>query len=398
MTPGRRGLQLREWLVGAEVALSALLLVLAGLLVSSLWHVLGVDRGFAVDRALAVSPALPAQYRTTEQKAGFFDLAATRLRAVPGVRAVAVANKLPLTGESNVNGVEIDDAASEALDPASRQLVMVNDRFVSQDYFTALGIPVLRGRPIEAADRDRIVAVISARLAAKLWPGRNPLGQVVSSGTGVIHAVVVGVVADVHSTELEHDPTLMIYVPFWKQAYQATQFVVRSAADPASLREEVRKTLQNIDPGIPAPKMRTMGEIIDESVAQRRFQMNVAAAFGISALLLAALGIYGVVAYGIALRRRELGIRMALGARSQQVWRMVLWQGLRPVTTGLLAGMLAALAAGRLIRSLLFGVGTADGLTLGSVAAALACVATLACLVPARYAARIDPSRVLRDE
>jgi putative ABC transport system permease protein len=190
----------------------------------------------------------------------------------------------------------------------------------------------------------------------------------------------------------------MVYSPFWKVAYQANQFVVRSAAGPASLREEVRKTLQSIDPAIPAPKMRTMAELVDESVAQRRFQMSVAAVFGISALLLAALGIYGVVAYGIALRRRELGIRMALGARSQQVWRMVLWQGLRPVTAGLAVGLLAALAAGRLIRGLLFGVGAADGLTHGAVAAALACVATLACLAPARHAASIDPSRVLRDE
>ncbi len=398
MTPGRRGLRLREWLVGAEVALSALLLVLAGLLVSSLWHVLRVDRGFAADSALAVSPALPAQYRTIQDKAGFFDLAASRLRALPGVRAVAVANKLPLTGEASVDGVEIEGVGAEALDPASRQLVLVNVRFVSQDYFAALGIPVLRGRPIEAADRERNVAVVSARLAAKLWPGRNPLGKVVSSGSGVNHAEIVGVVADVHTTQLELDPTLMLYVPFWKQAYQATQFVVRSTADPANLREEVRKTLQSIDPAIPAPKMRTMEEIVDESVAQRRFQMRVAAAFGISALLLAALGIYGVVAYGIALRRRELGIRMALGARTQQVWRMVVWQGLRPVTAGLAAGMLAALAAGRLVRSLLFGVGATDGLTLGAVAAALACVATLACLLPARHAARIDPSRVLRDE
>jgi predicted permease len=295
-----------------------------------------------------------------------------------------------------VDGVEIEGA--EALDPASRQLVLVNRRFVSQDYFAALGIPVLRGRPIEAADRERNVAVVSARLAAKLWPGRNPLGKIVSSGSGIEHAEVVGVVADVHTTQLERDPTLILYVPFWKQAYQATGFVVRSAADPAALREEVRKTLQSIDPAIPAPKMRTMAEIIDESVAQRRFQMRVAGAFGISALLLAALGIYGVVAYGIALRRRELGIRMALGARAQQVWRMVLWQGLRPVTAGLAAGMLAALAAGRLIRSMLFGVGAADLFTLTSVAIALACVATLACLLPARYAARIDPSRVLREE
>jgi len=393
----RHGLQIREWLVGTEVALSALLLVLAGLLVSSLWHVLRVDRGFTADRALDVAVALPARYRTNQDRTAFLDLAAGRIRSLPGVRSVAVASKVPLTGESNVNEVELDGSHS-ALDPATRQLIMVNVRFVGQQYFESLGIPLERGRVIDEADRNRNVAVISARLADKLWPGQNPLGKVLSSGSGVGKAEVVGVVGDVHTTRLERDPTLMIYVPYWKSAFQVSHLVVRSSADSQSLPTEVRRTLQAIDSGIPAPVMRTMGEIVAESVAQRRFQMDVAAAFAVSALLLAALGIYGVVAYGMSLRRREFGIRMALGARASAVCRLVLWQGLRPVAIGLAAGIVAALLAGRLVRSMLFGVSSNDGWTLAAVAAGLAVVATLACLVPAWSVSSIDPSRVLRDE
>lgn len=394
----RHGLRLRECLVGAEVSLSTLLLVLAGLLVSSLWHVLRVDRGFAADRALEVRVSLPSRYRKVEDRARFFDQAADRLRALPGVRAVAAASRVPLTGESNVNSVRLEGGDDGALDPVTKQLVMVNVRFISEDYFTALGIPLLRGRTIEAADRERNVAVVSTRLAAKLWPGQNPLGKVVSSGSGVNHAEVVGVVGDVHSTQLERDPTLLVYAPFWKFAYQVSGLVVRSSADSAALPEEVRRTLQSIDSGIPAPRMRTMGELVAESVSGRRFQMDVAVAFAISALLLAALGIYGVVAYGITLRRRELGIRIALGARAGQVRRLVVWQGLRPVAIGLASGMLVALAAGRLIRSLLFGVSATDEWTLGTIALVLASIAVLACLLPAHAVARINPAGVLREE
>lgn len=398
ITGSRTGLQLREWLVGGQVALSSLLLVLAGLLVSSLWHVLRVDRGFTDDRALDIDLSLPSRYRTAQDRAAFFDLAADRLRALPGVRSVAVASRVPLTGESNVNEVELEGTDGGVVDPTTRQLVMVNVRFIGPDYFDVLGIPLLRGRTIEPADRERTVAVVSARLAARLWPGQNPLGKVFKTGSGVKHAEVVGVVQDVHSTRLERDPTLMIYVPFWKQAFQVSHLVVRSADDPRILSGDVRRTLRAIDSGIPAPRMRTMGQIVAESVAQRRFQMRMAAAFALSALLLAALGIYGVVAYAIHLRRREFGIRMALGARTADVCLLVVWQGLRPVTLGLAAGILGALLAGRLVRSLLFGINATDGLTLGIVAAGLACVATLACLLPAHAVASIAPSRVLRDE
>lgn len=197
-TAGRAGLTMREWLVGGEVALSTLLLILAGLLVSSLWHVLHVNGGFAVERTLVISPSVPASYRVKDV-AGFFERAVAELRALPGVRSAAAVSRPPLGGESNVNGVSVDGVESEALDPASRQRIMVNDRFVGDRYFATIGIPLLRGRDFEPADRDRDVAIVSARLAAKLFPGRDPLGHAVSSGSGVPGARIVGVVGDVYN-------------------------------------------------------------------------------------------------------------------------------------------------------------------------------------------------------
>jgi predicted permease len=397
-TGSRRGLELREWLVGGEVALSTLLLILAGLLVNSLWHVLRVDRGFASERTLDVSLMLPSKYRSVTDKAAFFDRATGALGALPGVISAAAVNRPPLTGESNVNEVSVDGSPTSSLDARSRQFVMVNDRFVGDRYFAAIGIPLLRGRSFEPADRDRNVAVISALLAAKLWPNRNPLGHTVTSGSAIKDAQIVGVVGDVHTTELERDPTMMIYVPFWKNAYQVADLIIRSSIDTLALEPDVRRVIQALDSAIPPPKVRTMKELVDQSVAQRRFQMDIAAAFGIAALLLAALGIYGVVAYGISLRRRELGIRMALGARAAQVLSMVVGRGLKPVLAGLAAGIIAALAAGSFVRALLFGVAPTDALTIGGVAVALASVAVLACLLSAHSGARIDPARTLREE
>jgi predicted permease len=397
-TGSRSRLRLREWLVGGEIALSTVLLVLAGLLVSSLWHVLSVDRGFTTDQAMQVTIDLPQRYSANKDRAAFFDRAAGKVRALPGVRFAAVASRVPLTGESNVNPVQVKSASDWALDPHTREQVMVNVRFVSQDYFAALGIPVVQGRTIEEADRARPVAVISKRLAGALWPKESPIGKVITSGSGVKDAEVVGVVGDVHSTRLERDPTLMIYIPFWQQTRQVSKILIRAAGDPHAFAGDVRGIVREIDPGIPAPRFRTMGEIVEESVAQRRFQMRIAAAFAASALLLAALGIYGVVAYGITLRRRELGIRMALGARTAEVRRLVIAQGLRPVVLGLGAGLVVAVATGSLVRALLFGISATDGLTLGAVAALLGAVATAACVIPAHSAARIDPARVLRDE
>jgi predicted permease len=395
-TAARGGLQLREWLVGGEVALSTLLLVLAGLLVSSLWHVLHVDRGFATEHVLIVTPTMPATYRAAEVGA-FFDRAVNALRALPGVRSADAVNRPPLAGESSVNDVSIDGSKDGALEPGSRQSVEVNDRFVSDEYFSTAGIPLLRGRGFEPADRNRNVAAISARLAAKLFPGQDPLGHTVSSGSRIADARIVGVVGDVHTSNLEGEPTPIIYVPFWKGG-NVSDLLVRCAGDPAGMEATIRRAIQSLDSGVPAPKMRTMQEVVDRSVAQRRFEMEIAGGFGIAAMVLAALGIYGVVAYGVALRRRELGVRMALGARAAEVRALVLRRGLRPVIAGLCAGLIAALAAGHLVRALLFGVAAADPLTLGGAATMLASVAIAACLLPAYRAAAIDPARILRED
>ena len=381
----RRGIRVREWLVGAEVSLSTVLLVLAGLLVSSLWHVLHVDRGFAADRALEVRVSLPSRYGEAHERIRFFDLAADRLRALPGVRAVAAASRVPLTGESNVNSVSLEGGDQGALDPETRQLVMVNVRFVGADYFTALGIPLLRGRAIESADHDRNVAVVSGRLAAKLWPGQNPLGKVLTTGSGVSHVEVVGVVGDVHATSLDHDPTLLIYVPVWKFPSQVGSLVVRSANGAGVAPEEVRRTLQSIDSGIPAPKMRTMEELVEASVLNRRFQMDVAVAFTLAGGAASSRGSVSTAWWrmGSSLRRRELGIRIASWERSaDRESGLVVWLGLRPVAVGRASGVIVAVAAGRGIRSLLWGVTPNDGWSLGALRLVLASIAILACLLP----------------
>jgi ABC-type antimicrobial peptide transport system permease subunit len=231
-----------------------------------------------------------------------------------------------------------------------------------------------------------------------LFPDRSPFGHKLTSGSFIKDAEIVGIVSDVHTTTLDRDPTLMIYVPYWKSAFQIADVVVRSSADPRALETDVRRVIQSIDASIPPPKMRTMQELVDRSVAQRRFQMDVAAGFGAAALLLAALGIYGVVAYSISMRRRELGVRMALGARTGQLRSMLLGRGLRPVVAGLAIGLLASVAAGQAVRGLLFGVAPTDALTLGGVTFTLGFVAILACLVPAESAARMDPANILRED
>ena len=399
LTGSRGGLRTREWLVCGEVALSTLLLVLAGLLIGSLSQVLHVDRGFEAQQAVAVRLQLPsARYREPAARTAFFEQLLDRLHAIPGVRAAAYGNGIPLTGDSNINGIMVKGGADAALDPETKQSLVVNVRFVSPGYFAALGIPVIQGRAIEPADRERNVAVVSARLASKLWPGGSPLGKSISTGSRVGEAEVVGVVGDVHTSHLDRDPTLVVYTPFWKLAPASGEIVVRSTTASAVSMADIRQTLRAMDSGIPAPLIRTLDYIVQQNVGDRRLQRDVAGMFALSALLLAALGIYGVVAYSVALRRREIGIRLALGASVADVRRMVLGQGFRPVMVGLAIGLAVALAAGRLIRGVLFGVSPNDPATLAGVAVCLGLVAAMGCLLPAQGATRLDPMRVLREE
>ena len=256
---------------------------------------------------------------------------------------------------------------------------------------------------IEPADRDRPVAVISESVAKKLWPVENPLGRQFHPGADDRPLMqVIGVVADIRTVALDEPPPLMVYQPFgqgslmWGGSYAS--LVVRAAIAPTALGAAVRGAIRSVDSGVPVVRLRPMAEIVSESVGIRHFQMGLASLFAIFALLLAALGIYGVVGYSVARRRQELGIRMALGAQGSDLRNLVLAQGMWTVVVGWAAGVLAALVAGRVIRGLLFGVSAQDPLTIASVTLVVLVTAALACYIPARRAMKVDPMVALRYE
>jgi predicted permease len=395
----RRDLRMREILVGAEVALSAILLVCGGLLAGSLRQVLHIDRGFAVQRALTFSMQLPGSYKQAPDRVRFFDRLLSSLGEIRGVEAAAFIVKLPLSGESQVNSIHLDGGSGSALDPATREMIFVNVRDISPEYFRAMGMALVKGRIFEQRDREHPVAIVSARLAARLWPDRDPLGQRFSTGSLVGKVEVVGVVQDVHNAKLEKDPTLMVYVPYWrKSAPSSGDIVVRTTIDPLSIMTEVRRRVWSVDPSVPIAQMRTIDSLVSEATSQRRFQMEIVLGFASAALLLALIGIYGVVAYNAAQRRFEMGLRAALGAQPRDLLGLMTTTGLRPILWGLLAGLAGAAACGRLLRGLLYGVSPLDPATLLSVALLLAAAGALACWLPGRAVSRVDPATILRYE
>jgi putative ABC transport system permease protein len=396
---GSRGhIRLRDFLVGSEVAISAVLLMLAGLLTNSLWKLLHVDKGFTVENAIAVRFLPVARFHSDAERNQFLDKTLQAVRSVPGVASAAFIAGLPLTGETMVNGVDLAGTDQNAINPATHQAIFVNVRFVSEDYFRSIGIPLVKGRVIESADRDRRVAVISERLAALLWPNANPVGRTLRTGSHVGKIEVAGVVRDVHNAGLDGDPTPIIYVPFWLRGQRSGDIVIRTSMNPSALMPEVQRRLWALDRDMPVPAPRTVAQIVSEATAPRRLQMQISGAFAISALALAALGIYGVVSYSAARRRKEIGIRLALGARPGEVRWMMVAHGLGPVAAGLAVGLGASLGCGKLVRSLLYQVNPADPATMAAVAAGLFVIGLAACALPARAAAALDPAGVLRDE
>jgi predicted permease len=271
-----------------------------------------------------------------------------------------------------------------------------NSRFISPDYFKTAGIPFRGGRPFDEGDRTKDVVIVAQRTADRLWPGQNPVGKRLYRGDEK-QREVIGVVGDVR-TSLQQGPVVTVYLPYWRESLSEASLLVRTGMDPRSVAASVRGEIWKVDPEIPVQQMKTMEEVISESAAPRRFQMQLVLLFSGAALLLASLGIYGVVSYTVAQRTNEIGVRVALGARSSDVYGMVLRQGLAPVLAGLIAGVAGALALGQLLRSLLFEVSPADPLTIGAVVVVLAGMAALACTLPARRATRVDPMSALRYE
>jgi putative ABC transport system permease protein len=277
-------------------------------------------------------------------------------------------------------------------------------RFVSEHYFESMGVALRAGRFPASQDRTRKVALLSESAAQKVWPGENPIGKLIRNEPKPEWAEVIGVVADVRTESLEKRPPLMVYVPYWDGVYwqgsvwgNAT-YVMRTAQDPASMTNALRSAMHELDAELPLANVLTMREVLSDSVGSRRFQTLLAGVFATAALLLACLGIYGVISYSIARRTNEIGIRIALGAQASEVSILVLRQGVRPVCGGLLAGVAAALAAGQLIRGFLFGTEAHDPATIMAVVLLLLLVGAAACWAPARRASRIDPMTALRNE
>ena len=399
VTQNRRGLRLSELLVSAEVALSAALLVAAGLLVGSLVRILSIDQGFRPEHVLTVKVSLPlGKYKEDKQQIAFIDRLLPAIQALPGVQAAGSISALPLQGELWVDMItREDDHRSPFLRPVA------NYRAVSADYFAAMGIPVLNGRAFQASDRGRNVEIVSARTAARVWPGENAIGKRATRGddSNPVLMEIAGVVADTR-TAMNGDPPLMVYRPYWNTsnpgAIRNFSLVIRTGQDPASIAKAARNTIWSLDSELPVPEAATMQQVITASVAQRRFETALLGGFASAALLLAVIGIYGVISYSVNRRRNEIGIRMALGASAGDVIGMVLRQGMRPVAIGLLAGLAAALALGRLLGALLYEIRPSDPAVLASVAITLAAAAALACYLPARRAAGLEPSSVLRYE
>jgi putative ABC transport system permease protein len=411
---GSAGKAARVWrkgLVAAQVAFALVLLMGAGLLFASFRHVLAVDPGFGTTQVLTGSLALPkSRYPEEAGRRAFVERTLARVRALPGVVAAGATDIIPF-GDSFSDSVIL--AEGYVMQPGE-SLVSPHSIVVTPGYFEAMGIPLKEGRLFEDQDREGAAAaiIVDERLARKFWPSSSPLGRRMwqpGSAEGLAHPetdkdarrfTVVGVVGSVKQRALV-DPDERVgayYFPYAQSPESGFTLALRAVGDPKTLVASLRTAMRELDPELPLDDVRTMAERIDESLVSRRSPVLLAVAFGVIALLLAAVGLYGVLAYLVAQRKQEIGIRMALGSTAPGIFGLVARESLGIVGAGLAVGLLGAVALAQSIRSLLYGVKPMDPGLIASVCAILAAVGAIACLVPAWRATRVDPAIALRQE
>ena len=397
-TSGRAAERLRSSLVASEVALSAICLVAAGLLLHSFVKIMRVDPGFTSERVVTVDVALPGVRYPAPKRVEFYRTLLSEVSALPGVVSAGITNKLPVAGRGTAATalIHIEGATAPIIE---RPIADV--RNVNPEFFSTMGIGLRAGSLLSESDRDGTTAVISESLAERAWPNQQPLGKRFHIGSPQSSPLyeVVGIVGDVRSTSLSTNlPSPGVYIPYWRRAFSEVSLAVKTNDDPAATYVLIHRTIRRLDAELPIPAMRTMDDVVMESVASRQFQMRLVLLFGIVALLLASLGVYGVVSYSVAQRTGEIGLRIALGAAPATVARGVLRQAMLPVTIGLVAGLVAAIGAGRTVRAMLFDVAPTDPVTLLTVSLLLLAVGMAACYLPARRAMRVDPLVALRTE
>jgi predicted permease len=386
----------RKVLVAVEVAVSIALVLMTGLLTESLVRLMHIDRGFEADHTITAEIDLPYKsYSDQQSRTPFYRELLERVRQLPGVESAGVVSQLPLAGDSWIDMIRVRGDARPFM-----QIPSEHFRWVSPNYFSAIHLPLIAGRFLNADDQDRRYALISQATAKSLWSGKNPIGQQFSRAgvTDEPPFTVIGVVGDARTISLAKPDPMMVYMPYWYRSDTTSGLVVRTRQDPATMANTIRKTIWDLDPEVSVPTVRALGGVVEESMASRRFEMDLLLLFAISALLLAGLGIYGVVTYSVVQRQRELGLRLALGAQKANIYGLVLREGFIPVLIGATAGIGGAFAFARVIGSLLFQVSPYNPLIVGSAVFVLVAVGGAACLLPARRAAEVDPMRALRAE
>lgn len=408
---GRGGATIRQIIVAAQVALAVMSVAGATVMIKSFNTLLSVAPGFRPDNVLTMRLSLPpARYRGTTSIRAFYDDFLNRIRAIPSVRTAGAVSALPLTGTLADWGVSIAGDAEAPTPDAHQQRAAFDWQMATPGYFEALGIDIRRGRAFSAGDTKAAqpVVIIGETTARKFWPNRDALGSRIRLGgtQDTVWREVVGIAADVHHQALDKEIRPEMYLPHSQfpataadsllLGQNAMSLVVRSQGDPTVMTSDIRNVLRSLDPLLPIAQVRTMETVLTQSVATPRLATFLLAIFGTLALVLSAIGVYGVMSYSVAQRTNEIGIRMALGAQAGDVSRLIVRQGMLPAVLGIAVGIAAALAGSRLMQGLLFGVSPTDKASLVIAVFVLGSVAFLATMLPARRVSRVDPVSSLR--
>ena len=412
-TSASGGHKLRHGLVVAEISMALVLLVAAGLMVRSLQRLLQVSPGFQTEHLLSVRTSLPqTQYKDAAAATAFYRQLTERVRTLPGVKQGGAVTILPMSGVHSSGSTFVDQTSVPGLQvfrPFQKPFIEADQRSVTAGYFETMEIPLVRGRLFAASDDANapLVMIVDEEFAKRFWPDRDPIGQRIA--TGAIPKsnppvpqwrTVVGVVGHIKNDSLDQQGREQVYRPAAQTNFplRTMYTAVRASGDPSTLASAMQREIHALDPSLPVYEIKTMDELLGASMAQRRFNMVLLVAFGALALTLAAIGTYGVMSYSVSQRTQEIGIRMALGASRSDVLKMVVGTAMRLAAAGVVIGLVAALAATRLMSSLLFGVRSSDPLTFAAVAVVLIGTALVATYLPARRATRVDPMVALRYE